>query len=59
MQKILDVLIKTKDDKGHIRHLGVDDIEVDSIVIKANTLEAAQRKKETEAAKKKKTPAKK
>lgn len=55
MQKILDVLIKTKDEKGHIRHLTINDIEVDSIVIKANTLEAAKRKKESEEAKKKKT----
>ncbi len=36
MQKVIDVLIKTKDTNGHVRHLGMADIEIDSIVIKQN-----------------------
>ena len=33
MVKILDVMIKTIDDKGHVKTLSKDDIELDSIVI--------------------------
>lgn len=48
MQKVIDVLIKTKDENGHVRHLGLDDVEVDSIIIKQNVIDAAAQKKISE-----------
>ncbi len=63
MVKILDVMIKTIDDKGHVKTLCKEDIEIDSIVIKKSdtppvkkeekTVEKVEPEKPKEAPKKK------
>ena len=49
MVKILDVMIKTIDDKGHVKTLCKDDIELDSIVIKKSDTQSVKRKEKVAA----------
>lgn len=48
MQKVIDVQIKTKDDKNHVRILGMKDIDPKSIVIHANEAEKKQQAKKSD-----------
>ncbi len=63
MVKILDVMIKTIDDKGHVKTLCKDDIELDSIVIKKSDTQPVKREEKSapkvEPEKPKETPKKK
>ncbi len=47
MVKILDVMIKTIDDKGHVKTLRKEDIEIDSIVIKKSDTQPVKRKEKS------------
>ena len=47
MVKILDAIIKTKDDKGHIKILRKEDIELDSIVIKKSDTQPVKKEEPT------------
>lgn len=59
MQKVIDVLIKTRDEKGHVKHLGMKDIVPESIVILANEAEKKKSKAPEKKAEPKKEPEKK
>lgn len=38
MVKVLEATIKVIDDKNHVRHLSINDIEADSIIIKNSNI---------------------
>ena len=49
MVKILDVMIKTIDDKGHVKTLCKEDIELDSIVIKKSDTQPVKKQEKVAA----------